>query len=220
MEVTGASQMPKSEWPAPVGDGVSMACSPAPGLSPRHIKDNHMSSHPLDSTWQGLTRRVTFHEVSTCSEELCEQANNPFSIDLRLPAGSAVVPLCTSGRVLHGMFGVLSRLWQTKQVASPQEFDWGEKQSARWSGNLVRKLGTQPSGGSEKTAKRVVQGAVVGLRMPWPKTSRWTGCDTAEREGRVPLAWCGRLAKEQHCSGGKAEKPGQAAESYREVACQ
>ena len=33
--------------------------------------------------------------------------------------------------------------------------------------------------------------------MPWPKTSRWTGCDTAEREGRVLLAKSEHLAKEQ-----------------------
>ena len=39
------------------------------------------------------------------------------------------------------------------------------------------------------------QGAVIGLRMPWPKTSRWTSCDTAQREGRVPLAKRGRLVK-------------------------
>ena len=50
-----------------------MACSPAPGFSLRHLKDNHLSSHPLDSTWQGLTRLVTFHEVSTCSEEIFEK---------------------------------------------------------------------------------------------------------------------------------------------------
>ena len=46
-------------------------------------------------------------------------SNKPFSFDLRRLAGSAVVPVCTSGRVLHGVFGVLRRLWQTKQVASP-----------------------------------------------------------------------------------------------------
>ena len=50
-----------------------MACSPALGLSPRHLKDNHLSSHPLDSTWQGLIRRVTIHEVSTCSEKRREK---------------------------------------------------------------------------------------------------------------------------------------------------
>ena len=49
MGVTEASQMPEG-GPALVGDGVTKACSPASGLSRRHLNDNHLSSHPLDST--------------------------------------------------------------------------------------------------------------------------------------------------------------------------
>ena len=47
---SGASQMPEGEWPGSVGDGVGMACSPPTRLSPRHLKDNHLSSHPHEST--------------------------------------------------------------------------------------------------------------------------------------------------------------------------
>ena len=61
MEVSGGpGRCPKTGGPVLVGDGVSMACSPAPGSSPRHQNDNHVSSH--------------LHEVSKCGEEMCEQA--------------------------------------------------------------------------------------------------------------------------------------------------
>ena len=38
------------------------------------------------------------------------RSNKPFSIDLRLLAGSAVVHLCASGRVFHGGVCVVSFL--------------------------------------------------------------------------------------------------------------
>ena len=67
------------------------------------------------------------------SEDAQKRANNSFSIDLLLLAGSALVHLCASGRVLHGVVGVLGL---TEQVASPWEFECGEQQSARWSVKL------------------------------------------------------------------------------------
>ena len=62
--------------------------------------------HELDDV-RGASTSTSGHRVDrTCDK----RANNPFSIDLRLLAGSAVVLLCAYGRLLHGVFGVLGRL--------------------------------------------------------------------------------------------------------------
>ena len=75
---------------------------------------------------------------------------------------------------------------------------------------------------------RLVKGAVIGPRMPWPKTSRWTGCDTAEREAVIgPRMPWPKTSRGTGCDPekAKASRPSgtrecQATESCHEVASQ
>ena len=50
MGVTGASEMPEGEWPSSSWGWSEYGVLTRPRLSPRHLKDNHLSSHPHDST--------------------------------------------------------------------------------------------------------------------------------------------------------------------------
>ena len=86
-------------------------------MVPRFFKHHSAELHDDFHLSGGRGAVESFEGVSVQEDVWFKVSNRPFSVDLLLLAGSVVVPLCASGRVPHGVVGVLGRFWLTEQVA-------------------------------------------------------------------------------------------------------